>query len=85
MIQSADAESTGGVPSSRSPPLVHDQDIDSEFGEETSGEGPGSETGLDDEDLSHPLASHHQVRRPRSSISPSSAAWASTLARIAGS
>ena len=67
MIQSADAESTGGGPSSRSPPLVHDQDIDSEFGEETSGEGPG-ETGSDDEDLSHPLASHHQVRRPRSSI-----------------
>ena len=67
MIQSADAESTGGGPSSRSPPLVHDQDIDSEFGEETSGEGPG-ETGSDDEDLSHPLASHQQVRRPRSSI-----------------
>ena len=84
MIQSADAESTGGGPSSRSPPLVHDQDIDSEFGEETSGEGPGE---TDPMMRTSRIPLPHIIRfdgQGRAS-SPSSAAWASTLARIAGS
>ena len=48
---------------------------------ETSGRGPG-ETGCDDEDLSHPLPPLIRFDSQGRASSPSSAAWASTLARM---